>query len=464
MLTTDKMTTEIAPSGEKYGLTWQVGAFCIEPVWTAEPNIQCILDICHEFFRQKYSQKTDDIEIKVEYLDEGAFNRVYEIDMLLKVKKSPDMQRKSGRVWDHQFSKYAFRASLPVDPKLKTSSEVATIQYLNEFTTIPVATVMHSSESAKNALGFEWMLQTYVPGHSLSSIWNQLGDAGRQRMTQQLAAIQFELFTKVRFQRIGNIYRSKDQEVLHNSPQNVSDKSSPDFHVDKIVSNPFILKGAVMDVVNRGPFRTTADWLSAQLENVILDCKRLEQSPDEDHLEAAERSRSIAQQLLTLLPRFFPDDGGVEETFLWHDDLSQSNIFCSEDGTITAILDWEATSCLPLWTAYYLPQLLQGADYTTEPVPPADLPDAVGTEDPLYQDRLLMWQQTKLRATYIESMREMWPEWEGEYKSTKRHSQRDFRTAVELCDSEWSWNMISKWLEANQPLLGTDDYVPLDMS
>jgi len=43
-----------------------------------------------------------------------------------------------------------------------------------------------------------------------------------------------------------------------------------------------------MEVVNRRPFRTTADWLSAQLENVVLDCKRLQESSDKNDLEAAQ--------------------------------------------------------------------------------------------------------------------------------------------------------------------------------
>ena len=152
------------------------------PVWTVDPCIQVIKDICYELLGQPYPRILGDIETKVEFLDEGAFNRVYGVDAIAKVKASSDAQLKNGMVETTQHFKYVFRISLPVDPQLKSSSEVATIQYLNECTTVPVTTVLHSSQSAKNALGFEWMLQTYVPGHKLSSIWHQLGDAGRERM------------------------------------------------------------------------------------------------------------------------------------------------------------------------------------------------------------------------------------------------------------------------------------------
>jgi hypothetical protein len=43
----------------------------------------------------------------------------------------------------------------------------------------------------------------------------------------------------------------------------------------------------------------------------------------------------------------------------------------------------------------------------------------------------------------------------------KSHAQRDFRNAVDLCDSELSWNTITKWLDANDQLQGTDGYAPL---
>jgi hypothetical protein len=444
---------------EQHGLKWERDTFSLTPVWTVDPCIQVIKNICYELLGQPYPRILGDIETKVEFLDEGAFNRVYGVDAIAKIKASSDAQLKTGIVETIQHFKYVFRVSLPVDPRLKSSSEVATIQYLNECTTVPVTTVLHSSQSAKNALGFEWMLQTYIPGHKLSSIWHQLGDAGRERMIQQLATIQTELFQKTKFRRIGNIYRRRDEQVSGDSARDNSAKSSPHhFYMGKIVSKPFLLKSAVMEIVNRGPFRTTANWLSTQLENVVLVCEGLQESSDKNDLEAAERSGEIARRLLALLPKLFPDSGSEEETFLFHDDLSQENIFCREDGAITAILDWEATSCLPLWVAYDFPQLLQGADYPEEPDPTNY---RRGADDLLFQDRLLGWQRMKLKGTYMETMRRIWPEWWGEYVKNKSHAQRDFRNAVDLCESELSWNTITKWLDANDQLQGTDGYAPL---
>jgi hypothetical protein len=96
----------------------------------------------------------------------GAFNRVYGVDAIAKVKASSDAQLKTGIVETIQHFKYVFRVSLPVDPRLKSSSEVATIQYLNECTTVPVTTVLHSSQSAKNALGLNGCFRPTFQGTS----------------------------------------------------------------------------------------------------------------------------------------------------------------------------------------------------------------------------------------------------------------------------------------------------------
>jgi hypothetical protein len=465
MKTVEETTTR---GGEQYGLKWERDTFSLTPIWTVDPDINAIRRICLEFLSRTFPSEPWimpnaelNVELNAEYLEDGAFNRVYCIDATGTAKASSAMQLKTGIIKFQQSYKYVFRISLPVDPRLKTMSEVATIQYLKAFTTIPVATVLHSSHSANNSLGFEYMLQTYIPGRKLSSIWDELGHDGRERMVQHLALIQAELFSKAKFRRIGNIYHMRDDLSLGGSAQDDLAKCSPkDFYVGKIVSNPFILKSAMREIVNRGPFRTSADWLSAQLENVVLECERLQESSDKNDLEAAERSGEIAKRLLALLPKLFPDDGSVEETFLFHDDLSQENIFCSETGTITAILDWEATSCLPLWAAYDFPQLLQGVDYPTEPDPTSY---RRGADDLLFQDRLLMWQRMKLKYVYWEAMVRIWPEWAAERANIKKHAQRDFRQAVDLCDSELWWNTITKWLNANDELQGKDEYIQLEL-
>ena len=50
---------------------------------------------------------------------------------------------------------YILRVTWPVEPFYKTASEVATLSYLREHTTIPVPGVIAHSSSAENELGCE---------------------------------------------------------------------------------------------------------------------------------------------------------------------------------------------------------------------------------------------------------------------------------------------------------------------
>jgi len=249
----------IPEASERYGLKWERDTFDLTPVWTVEPSIERIRDICDKFLKQSYPLASSYIEEPLEFLDSGTFNRVYQVDATVKTDASPAESLETGIAKTIGHFNYVFRVSLPVDPRLKSSSEVATIQYLREHTAIPIPRVLDSSQSAVNDLKFEWMLQTYAPGHKLSSIWDKLGAAGRNRMIQHLAEIQTELFKKAKFHKIGNIYYGRDERESDDSAKDILAKSGSQrhFYVGKIVSNPFLVKNATLKTQKRGPFRST---------------------------------------------------------------------------------------------------------------------------------------------------------------------------------------------------------------
>jgi aminoglycoside phosphotransferase (APT) family kinase protein len=64
------------------------------------------------------------------------------------------------------------RFSLSVDPRSKTMSEVATIEYVRHHTDIPAPQVFRGQASNSNKLGFEWMLMARVPGNKLHDQWS----------------------------------------------------------------------------------------------------------------------------------------------------------------------------------------------------------------------------------------------------------------------------------------------------
>lgn len=85
---------------------------------------------------------------------QGSFNKLYEVFL-------PSKE-----------TQYLFRVSLPVDPFYKTESEVATIAYLRQHTTITVPSVIAWSSSADNIMGYEWVLFEKINGVPLSNVWS----------------------------------------------------------------------------------------------------------------------------------------------------------------------------------------------------------------------------------------------------------------------------------------------------
>lgn len=132
----------------QHGLSWGENPWgTLEPTWTIEPDISVIRKIA-----QHALNIPRDVQCAISLLASGAFNKVYTISV-------------AGLILA------VMRVSLPVDPVFKTLSEVATISYIREHTSIPAPEVIAYDASNENELGFEWMIQAYVPGQSLEDAW-----------------------------------------------------------------------------------------------------------------------------------------------------------------------------------------------------------------------------------------------------------------------------------------------------
>ena len=289
---------------------------------------------------------------------------------------------------------------------------------------------------------------------------------------------------------------------------------------------PFCMRDRVqINGVHRGPFKSSREWLRAQLDIIQLECenylekitliqsskleendvcervfqtsisvvqsdhvvkhshvtdwKNADEGPsgnnevenaeddeddseeqDEDSLQA--RSELI-KRLIRLLPRAIPqtNDRSVERSVLSHPDLSLRNILVDEESTITAILDWENSACLPTWAECDVPSLLEGQSLHSLPNP-EDYNR--GEQESLFKERSNWYQLTGLRETFLSYMKEKCPSWTEIYENSR--VQRDFRRAVELCDYDLARSPIDHWLtifEKNNFSVDRNQYIPLDL-
>ena len=268
------------------GLAWDEGVFGAEPRWTIEPD----LDKVKSALERLWPSET----INVVFHARGAFNTLYSVDF-------------SGR----DLPPLILRVSLPVDPRHKTLSEIATIEWVSNKTTLSIPRVVMYDCSRENDIGFEWILMTKLGGFTLHDTWRQLDLFTKSSIVRHLAKYCASLFQS-QVSGIGNIY-----------PQSLNEHGKP--KIGRIVSMPFFWNRRIHYGVDRGPFFSSQSWFAARLLLCELDCLHiLDKNDVEDDIDDANRTLDIVRKLQFLLPQVFPRKGGLEieeKTIIHHSDF-----------------------------------------------------------------------------------------------------------------------------------------------
>ena len=122
------------------------------------------------------------------FLAQGAFKKLYNVNS------------------ENDTETLILRVTLPVDPRYKTLSEVATINWILYNTNIPVPVVIAFEASRTNPVGFEWILMTKLLGKPLTDRWRSLPHyLAKEALIQWFAEYSSRLF-KRQLSCIGNIY------------------------------------------------------------------------------------------------------------------------------------------------------------------------------------------------------------------------------------------------------------------
>ena len=389
----------------QHGLEWVETTFFLEPRWTVVPRISDIQATIQATLKTPQ-------DCKVIFIGQGAFNKLY------KVQNGNDA--------------LVMRISLPVDPYSKTESEVATLRYMRANSNIPIPEVKAYSSSRSDPIGFEWILMDFMPGTPLQERWRFMSWPAKEAIVEQLAEYSASMYRR-QFRAIGNIYPSPQRP----------DRITPE--IKRIVSMQFFWGNHISQNVSRGPFQSSQDWILARLSFSKTDAEKvLQHSRDESEREDAENTLRIVRRLHNHLPEFFPTKV-TERTMLFHDDLSQRNILVDKNGGLTAVVDWECVSALPLWKACQYPVILEGRDRDEQPIR-----DAYGREDngevnELFWEHLLEYELTRLRTFFLEKMSKLERGWIDVFRSSQK--QRDFELAVQNCDNLFCLRTINAWLD-----------------
>ncbi|KAI0694201.1 hypothetical protein BC835DRAFT_1350457 [Cytidiella melzeri] len=262
------------------------------------PPFQVDRKLLKDIVREKMEAEV----VRIQYLGAGTFHKGYLITLA-------DERELVARV-ARRFM-----------PRLKTESEVATMQYLRERTNIPVPTVYHHDANPFNRLGGEYILMSKAIGVPLSRVFHCMDHPQLMKLMENLAMLMLPLFAH-RFAHIGSLYlgpgaaltvdtaeqsSAATPTATNNIPRTLSMNplsahslsSTPvarsEFHIGSIISWAFFgsNRGELVHPteINRGPWPSTSSYLQSCVDREIIGVKlenegktaphRLHLDPDE---------------------------------------------------------------------------------------------------------------------------------------------------------------------------------------
>jgi hypothetical protein len=163
---------------------WTQKLFDLVPTWTREPEMGDL-----QYLSRRLLSSLPHIDVS--FFADGAFNKLYSVS-------SSNTSRE-----------YILRVSLPVEPRYKTESEVATLTYVRCHTDIPVPRVIAYDSSTNNEIRFEYILMEKVIGNSLKDAWPSLPWESKVFITREIAQFVSQLRNQ-KFEMIGNVYIRDD--------------------------------------------------------------------------------------------------------------------------------------------------------------------------------------------------------------------------------------------------------------
>jgi Phosphotransferase enzyme family len=443
------------------GLKWVLNkCFEAEPTWTHDPKVKTIIKLARQ-----HLQLSDNDKCTADYYMQGAFNKIY----LIRCPRSSANEQS-----------FIFRVSLPVDPGFKVASDVATMTFVRTHTDAPVPRVLAFDPSQENELGFAWTIMEMMPGRPLCEQWRYMTWMQKEELVKRVADIVAQMF-RHRFRGIGNIYQKQGtppypaverngpgptHHAINNmtkSPPAIAgcsrsgsnddvDKDCPasNYNVDRIVSMSFLWHNRVHYEVHRGPFSSSFDWLKARLDFVIIETDDILNDPtsDPNRKASATKHSSLAKRVRQQLPNFFPEPRSKvspEITTLHHYDMSGFNVLVDGEGRLTALLDWDGVSTVPLWKACQMPEFLVSRfiDEIGDDKPGHIDSDSAASR--VSKDEAIALEKEHFRASFLAEMERVEPEWTKIYWGSVRST--DFESAVHLCDSLFKSHVVDNWLK-----------------
>ncbi|KAK0186210.1 hypothetical protein F5146DRAFT_1164633 [Armillaria mellea] len=204
----------------------------------------------------------------------------------------------------------------------KMRSEVATMHYVKEHTSIPVPDILVYDSDWDRKVGEPWMLMKYIDGVCPTS----LNDDQWETLCTSVADIWSQLL-RLRFKSIGSIYEQRYE-------------SESRYFIGPMTYIPHSGSLASPEASTSRPFSSARQWLVASAKGKLHPTQSIQ--PDFDH-EAAQKRREIMIGVVQKSPLLDSESLDHEQIVLAHMDFSLHNILVDRNDPtrVVAVVDWE---------------------------------------------------------------------------------------------------------------------------
>ncbi|PBK70259.1 hypothetical protein ARMSODRAFT_1084308 [Armillaria solidipes] len=215
----------------------------------------------------------------------------------------------------------------------KMRSEVATMHYVKEHTTIPVPDVLFYDPDWDRKVGGEWMLMRYIDGINPVYLWRTLTDDQWETLCISIADIWSQLM-RLRFKFVGSIYEQQESRYFIGPMTYLPQAGS--------IGSP--------EACTSGLFLSSIDWLIAIANEKLEPIRRTKPDPDDGQ---THKWREASIDALKKSPPLNSDSRNHEQIVLSHIDYSLHNILVDRDDPtrVVAVVDWEGARTVPMWAA-----------------------------------------------------------------------------------------------------------------
>ncbi|PVH71026.1 phosphotransferase family protein [Cadophora sp. DSE1049] len=254
--------------------------------------------------------------------------------------------------------------------KYGVASEVATMEFLRMHG-IPIPKILDWSSSASNQLGSEYIIMERVSGRELADTWHTMTFKERMAVVEKIVDLERVLFG-IRFPASGSLFfkDSLDPDVKSvDMPEDDSLKDVGKFCIGPSTEYLWWYQKRNELAANRGPWKSSEEVLKAVGEREILWLQRFGEKryPREPFYREFYNRQKVDPQVqihhlldyLKVAPHLVPKAEQLNVPTIRHPDLSPSNIFISDSGDITGIIDWQHTTILPIFLQAKIPKHFQ---------------------------------------------------------------------------------------------------------